>query len=76
MRRRLGRGEEASPGADQECYDGDRRVKANGRYCEIGKPVITYRDNWYAAPGGPINRTDGPLAQDPGYQQAIKACGG
>ncbi len=51
-------------------------MKANGRYCEIGKPLITYRDNWYATPGGPVNMTEGPLAEDPDYQQAIKACGG
>ena len=58
------------------CYDGDRRVKPDGRYCEIGKPLFTYKNNWYATPGGPINHTDGPLAKDPGYQSAIKACGG
>jgi hypothetical protein len=64
------------PWAYEGCYDGERRVKANGRYCEIGKPLITYKNNWYATPGGPVNRTDGPLAQDPGYQSAVKACGG
>jgi hypothetical protein len=58
------------------CYDGDRRVKPDGRYCEIGKPLFTYKDNWYATPGGPINHTDGPLAKDAGYQSAVKACGG
>jgi len=60
----------------EECYEGEKRVKADGRYCEIGKPLITYRDNWYATPGGPINKTDGPLEDDPDYQSAIKACGG
>ena len=64
------------PWGYEQCYDGDRRVKANGRYCEIGKPLITYRDNWYATPGGPVNMTDGPLAEDPDYQKSIKACGG
>jgi hypothetical protein len=64
------------PGGYDGCYDGDRRVKPNGRYCEIGKPLITYKSNWYATPGGPINHTDGPLAQDAGYQSAVRACGG
>jgi hypothetical protein len=64
------------PWGYEGCYDGDRRVKANGRYCEIGKPLITYKNNWYATPGGPVNETDGPLAQDPDYQSAVKACGG
>jgi len=64
------------PWGYEGCYDGDRRVKPNGRYCEIGKPLITYRDNWYATPGGPVNKTEGPLEKDPDYQSAIKACGG
>jgi hypothetical protein len=58
------------------CYDADRRVKPDGRYCEIGKPLITYRNNWYATPGGPVNHTKVPLNQDPDYQQAVRACGG
>lgn len=64
------------PGGYDGCYDGDRRVKPDGRYCEIGKPLFTYKDNWYAAPGGPINHTEGPLEKDPGYQSAVLACGG
>ncbi len=60
----------------EECYEGEKRVKADGRYCEIGKPLITYRDNWYATPGGPVNETSVPLEEDPGYQSAVKACGG
>lgn len=64
------------PGGYDGCYDGDRRVKPDGRYCEIGKPLFTYKNNWYATPGGPINHTDGPLAKDAGYQSAVKACGG
>ena len=64
------------PWGYEQCYDGERRVKANGRYCEIGKPLITYRTNWYATPGGPVNKTDSALQDDPGYQQAVKACGG
>ncbi len=64
------------PGGYDGCYDGDRRVKPDGRYCEIGKPLFTYKDNWYATPGGPINHTDGPLAKDADYQSAVKACGG
>jgi hypothetical protein len=64
------------PGGYDGCYDGDRRVKPDGRYCEIGKPLFTYKNNWYATPGGPINHTDGPLAKDADYQSAVKACGG
>lgn len=64
------------PGGYDGCYDGDRRVKPDGRYCEIGKPLFTYQDNWYAAPGGPVNHTEGPLEKDPGYLTAVRACGG
>ena len=32
------------PGGYQDCYDGDARVKADGRYCEFGKMLITYDD--------------------------------
>ncbi len=34
------------PGGYQDCYDGDVRVKADGRYCEFGKPLITYDDSF------------------------------
>ena len=50
------------PGGYQDCYDGDHRVKADGRYCEFGKPLITYENSFWAVPGGAITEVEGKLA--------------
>lgn len=62
------------PGGYEGCYEGERRVKPNGRYCEFGKPLYTYADEFYSVPGGRIHQGTKPLKDDPGYQDAIAKC--
>lgn len=64
------------PGGYQDCYDGDKRVKANGRYCEFGKPLITHESRFWAVPGGVIHEVDGKLLDDAKYRDALLKCGG
>jgi len=64
------------PGGYQDCYDGDKRVKANGRYCEFGKPLVTYESRFWGVPGGVIHEVDGKLLDDAKYRDALLKCGG
>lgn len=64
------------PRGYQECYEGDERVQANGRYCEFGKPLITYGDRFWAVPGGRIGESRGALLEDAAYEDALRKCGG
>ncbi|NHC24645.1 hypothetical protein G6553_15885 [Nocardioides sp. IC4_145] len=64
------------PRGYQECYEGGERVKANGRYCEFGKPLITYGDRFWAVPGGRIGESRGALLDDAAYEDALRKCGG
>jgi hypothetical protein len=64
------------PGGYQDCYDGDRRVKADGRYCEFGKTLVTYADRFWAVPGGPIHEVPGKLLDDAHYRDALAKCSG
>lgn len=58
------------------CDDEGTWVKADGRYCEFGKPLITHDRRWYAVPGGRIARAEADLAGDPGYQDVLRKCSG
>jgi hypothetical protein len=64
------------PRGYQECYEDGERVKANGRYCEFGKPLITYGDRFWAVPGGRIGESEGALLDDAAYEDALRKCGG
>ena len=64
------------PGGYQDCYDGDQRVKADGRYCEFGKMLITYDNGFWAVPAGPIHEVPGKLLDDAHYRQALMQCSG
>jgi hypothetical protein len=65
------------PGGYQDCYAADgKRMKANGRYCEFGKPLVTYADSFWAVPGGPVHEVEGALLDDPDYTQALRKCSG
>ncbi|MGI8646532.1 MAG: hypothetical protein ACR2JD_09475 [Nocardioides sp.] len=64
------------PGGYQDCYDGDQRVKADGRYCEFGKKLITYDNRFWAVPAGPIHEVSGKLLDDVDYRDALMKCGG
>lgn len=64
------------PGGYQSCYQDDRRIKANGRYCEFGKSLITYDGRFWAVPGGPIQEVSGKLLDDADYRDALASCSG
>jgi len=64
------------PGGYQDCYDGDQRVKADGRYCEFGKMLITHDNRFWAVPAGPIHEVPAKLLDDAGYRDALRKCGG
>lgn len=64
------------PGGYEGCYEESRLVKANGRYCEFGKPLFTYADRFYAVPAGTIKVAQKPFAQDAGYQDTLAKCSG
>ena len=58
------------------CLDGERLVQAESTYCEFGTRLFYYAGSFYAVPNGPVNETEGPLAQDPAFKKAINKCGG
>lgn len=64
------------PGGYRECYEGDRRVRAEERYCEFGKPLVTYDSRFYSVRGGRIAEADRPFVRDPGYQDVLRKCSG
>lgn len=59
------------------CYDEEkgRWVQAMVYRCSSGQRLVTYGRTFYAAKGEKINETDGPLARDPKFTEAMKACG-
>lgn len=62
------------PGRYAGCEVDGVRVKATRRFCEFGRPLITYDDRFYAVTTGLIHGTDGPLKQDQGFQRAMSSC--
>lgn len=64
------------PRGYQECDRDGERVKADGRYCEFGKPLITYDDRFWAVPGGRIGESEGRLLDDAAYKDALRKCSG
>lgn len=62
------------PGRYAGCEADGVRVKAARRFCEFGRPLITYADSFYAVTTGVIHGTDGPLKQDPGFRRAMSSC--
>lgn len=62
------------PGRYAGCEADGVRVKTTRRFCEFGRPLITYADSFYAVTNGVIHGTNGPLKQDPGFQRAMSSC--
>lgn len=58
------------------CLDGDRVVQAESTYCEFGTRLFYFGNRYYAVPNGPVNLTEKGLARDPGFQKALRKCGG
>lgn len=67
---------ETLPGGYRGCVEDGRLVKPDGRYCEFGKPLITFDDRWWSVPGGRIGEAEGPLRRDRAYRDALRSCGG
>ena len=64
------------PGGYRGCETPEGVVKAKERYCEFGKPLVTYANKFWAVPGGPVHEVATTLAQDPGWRRALRQCGG
>jgi hypothetical protein len=62
------------PGGYKGCREGDAYVRAERRYCEFGKPLITYADHFYAVRAGRIHETSSSLERDRGYKSALASC--
>ncbi len=56
------------------CFDGSAWVEADARNCSSGQILVTYSDRYYAAVGGPVNDTGGPLSDSTDYQTARTSC--
>ena len=67
---------ETLPSTYRRCFEGDTAVKASSRYCEFGKPLITYADRFYAVRDGRIAEASEPFADDEGYQDVLAKCSG
>lgn len=65
---------ETMPAGYRGCLDGDTKVARESRYCEFGKPLLTYADRFYAVPRGTIHEVRGSLEKDRGYRRALASC--
>lgn len=65
---------ETLPARYRGCLDGDTEVARESRYCEFGKPLVTYADRFYAVPRGTIHEVQGSLEKDRGYRRALASC--
>ena len=54
------------PGDYQGCLEERTAVKAKNQYCEFGKKLVTYADQFWAVRGGKVNDAKGPLEGQPG----------
>lgn len=64
------------PGSYQGCLDGDTAVKAKSQYCEFGKKLVTYADQFWAVRGGKVNDAKGPLKDSADYRDDLASCQG
>lgn len=58
------------------CFDGSVEVPADARECSIGKPIVTYADEFYAVPGKVVNHEEEGLDASEAYQSALSSCTG
>ena len=75
MRRHLGGGREL-PGDYQGCLEEQTPVKAKNQYCEFGKKLVTYADQFWAVRGGVVNDAKGPLKDSQDYRDDLASCKG
>jgi hypothetical protein len=64
------------PGDYKGCLESETAVKAKNRYCEFGKKLVTYADQFWAVRGGTVNDAKGPLKDSADYRDDLASCQG
>lgn len=64
------------PGDYRGCLDAETAVKATNQYCEFGKKLVTYADQFWAVRGGKVNDAQGPLMDSKDYRGDLASCQG
>ena len=64
------------PGDYQGCLEEQTPVKAKNQYCEFGKKLVTYGDQFWAVRGGVVNDAKGPLKDSQDYRDDLASCKG
>jgi len=64
------------PGDYQGCLADGTAVKAKNQYCEFGKKLVTYADQFWAVRGGKVNDAGGPLKDSQDYRDDLASCKG
>ena len=64
------------PADYQGCIDEQTPVKAKNQYCEFGKKLVTYADQFWAVRGGVVNDAKGPLKDSQDYRDDLASCKG
>jgi hypothetical protein len=64
------------PGDYQGCVADGTAVKAKNRFCEFGKKLVTYADQFWAVRGGTVNDAGGPLTDSADYRGDLESCRG
>jgi hypothetical protein len=64
------------PGDYKGCLEGETAVKAKNRYCEFGKKLVTYADQFWGVRGGKVNDAKGPLKDSQDYRDDLASCQG
>ena len=60
----------------QGCLDSETAVKAKNQYCEFGKKLVTYADQFWGVRGGKVNDAHGPLKDSADYRDDLASCKG
>jgi hypothetical protein len=60
----------------QGCIAESTAVKAKNQYCEFGKKLVTYADQFWAVRGGKVNDAGGPLKDSQDYRDDLSSCRG
>ena len=58
------------------CVEEQTPVKAKNQYCEFGRKLVTYADQFWAVRGGTVNDAKGPLKDSQDYRDDLASCKG
>ena len=64
------------PGDYKGCLEDETAVKAKNQYCEFGKKLVTYADQFWAVRAGKVNDAKGPLKASQDYLDDLASCKG